>query len=71
MMQGTKERNRIFTRNKTYNYKLYRWNKNGVLIHNIELDFIINVNKDDLTIVLSPKHTEYKWLDKNLELLDE
>ena len=46
-------------------------NKNGVLIHNIEIDFVINVNKDDIDIVLSPEHTEYKWLDKNSELLDE
>lgn len=46
-------------------------NKNGVLIHNIEIDFIINVKKDDINIILSPEHTEYKWLDKNSELLDE
>ena len=46
-------------------------NKNNVLIHNIEIDFIINVKKEELNIILSPELTEYKWLDKNSELLDE
>lgn len=41
------------------------------LIHNIELDFIINVNKEKMIIKLSEEHTEYKWLPKDSELLDE
>lgn len=46
-------------------------NKNDRLIHNIEIDFIINVKKEELDIVLSPEHAEYKWLDKDSDLLDE
>lgn len=46
-------------------------NKNDRLIHNIEIDFIINVKKEEINITLSPEHTEYKWLDKDSNLLDE
>ena len=46
-------------------------NKNDRLIHNIEIDFIINVKKEDINITLSHEHTEYKWLDKDSDLLDE
>ena len=46
-------------------------NKNDRLIHNIEIDFIINVKKEDINITLSSEHTEYKWLDKDSDLLDE
>lgn len=46
-------------------------NKNGILIHNIEIDFIINTKKEDVNVVLSAEHTEYQWLDKNSDLLDE
>lgn len=46
-------------------------NKNNKLIHNIEIDFIINVKRENINITLSPEHTEYKWLDKDSDLLDE
>ena len=46
-------------------------NKNDRLIHNIEIDFIINVKKEDINVTLSPEHTEYKWLDRDSDLLDE
>lgn len=46
-------------------------NKNDRLIHNIEIDFIINVKKEDINITLSHEHTEYKWLYKDSDLLDE
>jgi|BioPla2DNA2_1021312.scaffolds.fasta_scaffold05514_12 8-oxo-dGTP diphosphatase len=46
-------------------------NKNDRLIHNIEIDFIINVKKEDINVTLSSEHTEYKWLDKDSDLLDE
>lgn len=45
--------------------------KNGELIHNIEIDFVINVNKDDIDIKLSNEHSEYKWVSKDSELLDD
>lgn len=41
------------------------------LIHNIEIDFIINVNKKDVNVVLSDEHCDYKWIDKNSDLLDD
>ncbi len=43
--------------------------KNG--IYNLEIDFIINVKKNDLNIKLSNEHSEYKWVDKKSELLDD
>lgn len=44
--------------------------KEGALIHNIEIDFIINIKKDNLKIKLSKEHSDYKWVDKRSELLD-
>ena len=46
-------------------------NKDGKIIHDIEIDFIINVNKDDIDVKLSDEHCEYKWVTKDSELLDE
>ncbi len=40
-------------------------------IHNIEIDFIINVDKDSLNIKLSNEHIDYKWVKKDSELLDD
>ena len=45
--------------------------KNNKLIHNLEIDFIINVKKDNLNIKLSNEHTDYKWVTKDSELLDD
>lgn len=45
--------------------------KNNTLIHNIEINFLIQVNKDDIGIKLSNEHTDYKWVTKDSELLDE
>ena len=39
-------------------------------IHKIELDFIINVNKDDINVILSDEHSDYKWVTKDSDLLD-
>lgn len=46
-------------------------NKNNKQIHNIEIDFIINVNKPDIAIVLSDEHCDYKWVTKDSALLDD
>ena len=46
-------------------------NKNGKLIHDLEIDFIINVNKSSVNVVLSEEHCDYKWVTKNSELLDD
>ena len=40
-------------------------------IYKIELDFIINVNKDDINVILSDEHSDYKWVTKDSELLDD
>ena len=39
--------------------------------HDLELDFIIEVNKDDIEVTLSSEHTDYKWVTKDSELLDD
>ena len=46
-------------------------NKNNKVIHHIEIDFIIEVNKKDINIKLSNEHTEYVWLKKDSKLLDD
>ncbi len=43
----------------------------GKLIHNLEIDFIINVNKKLVNVKLSDEHCDYKWVTKNSELLDD
>lgn len=45
--------------------------KSGKTIHNIELDFIIETNKENINITLSKEHTEYAWVPKESELLDD
>lgn len=45
--------------------------KSGKTIHNIELDFIIEANKENINITLSKEHTEYAWVSKESELLDD
>ena len=40
-------------------------------MHDLEIDFIINSNKEDITVVLSEEHCDYKWVKKDSELLDE
>ena len=46
-------------------------NKNEELIHDLEIDFIINVNKSDVNVILSEEHCDYKWVKKDSELLDD
>lgn len=46
-------------------------NKNGIVIHSIEIDFIINVNKEKIDIVLSNEHCDYAWVTKDSEYLDD
>ena len=45
--------------------------KNNELIHNIEIDFIIDTQKDKIKIKLSNEHTDYQWVKKDSPLLDE
>lgn len=46
-------------------------NKNNELIHDLEIDFIINVNKSDVNVILSKEHSDYNWVKKDSELLDD
>ena len=62
--------------NKEINPKIISYDdevkeKNNTLIHNIEINFLIEVNKDNIDITLSNEHTDYKWVEKDSDLLDE
>ena len=43
----------------------------GNLIHLIELDFIINVDRSSIAVKLSNEHCDYQWVTKDSEYLDE
>lgn len=45
--------------------------KNGEIVHDLEIDFIINVDRSKVDIKLSNEHCEYKWVTKDSELLDD
>ena len=45
--------------------------KNGELVHNLEIDFIIDVDKDNVSVKLSEEHCDYMWVTKDSEYLDE
>ena len=45
--------------------------KNGKLIHDLEIDFIINVNSSKVNVKLSEEHCDYKWVTKDSDYLDE
>ncbi len=46
-------------------------NKNGKIIHDLEIDFVIDVDKSLFNIKLSNEHCAYKWVTKDSELLDD
>ncbi len=43
----------------------------GNLVHLIELDFIINVDRSSIKVKLSNEHCDYQWVTKDSEYLDE
>lgn len=45
--------------------------KNNELIHNLEIDFIVNVDSSKVNVKLSDEHCDYKWVTKDSEYLDE
>ncbi len=45
--------------------------KNGKIIYDLEIDFIINVNRNDINIKLSNEHSDYSWVTKESEYLDD
>lgn len=40
-------------------------------IYDLEIDFIINVDKNSVNVRLSNEHCDYKWVTKESDLLDE
>ena len=46
-------------------------NINNELVHGLEIDFIINVNKSDVNVILSKEHCNHKWVKKDSDLLDD
>ena len=45
--------------------------KKGTLVHNLEIDFIINVDSSKVNVKLSDEHIDYKWVTKDSNYLDE
>ena len=45
--------------------------KNETLVHNLEIDFIINVDRTKINVKLSKEHIDYKWVTKDSDYLDE
>ncbi len=37
----------------------------------VELDFVIDVNKNDFAVTLSDEHSEYRWVAKDFEELSD
>lgn len=56
---------------KIINYTDEIKEKNNKIIHVIELDFLIECDNDSFDIVLSNEHTDYKWVEKDSELMDD
>ncbi len=46
-------------------------NKNNETVHCIELDFVLNVDKEKVKVKLSDEHIAYKWVTKDSKLLDD
>lgn len=45
--------------------------KNGELVHDLEIDFIINVDSTKVNVKLSNEYCDYKWVTKDSKYLDE
>ena len=45
--------------------------KDGKLVHHLEIDFIINVDRNNINIKLSDEHSDYKWVTKDSDFLDD
>lgn len=48
-----------------------KYQKRNILkiIHNLEIDFIIDVNKKNIIINLSDEHSDYKWVTRDSKYL--
>lgn len=45
--------------------------KGDKLVHDIEIDFYINVDSSKVIVKLSNEHCDYKWVTKTSDYLDE
>lgn len=45
--------------------------KNNELIHDLEIDFIIDVDSSKINIKLSNEHSDYKWVTRDSKYLDD
>ena len=45
--------------------------KGDKLVHDIEIDFYINVDRSKVNVKLSNEHCDYKWVTRNSDLLDD
>lgn len=45
--------------------------KNDELVHDLEIDFIVNVDSSALEIKLSEEHCDYAWVTKDSDYLDD
>ena len=45
--------------------------KNNKLVHDLEIDFLVDVEMKDVNVRLSDEHSDYKWVDRDSEYLDE
>ena len=45
--------------------------KNGELVHDLEIDFIVNVDSSKINVKLSNEHCDYKWVTKDSDYLDK
>lgn len=45
--------------------------KNGILVHDLEIDFIVNVDSSKVNVKLSNEHSDYKWVTKDSNYLDD
>ncbi len=58
--------------NRSFNAKIYSYDDEiKADIHHIEINFVIEVDKNDVDVKLSNEHTDFKWVKKDSELLDE
>lgn len=46
-------------------------NNNNSIVHVIEFDFLVDCLNEDINILLSNEHSEYRWVTKDFELLDD
>lgn len=56
---------------KIVNYTDAITNDFDTKLYVVELDFVIEVNKNDFVVTLSEEHDEYKWVRKDSESLTE